>query len=134
MASSLEVNKALAAILTAGIVASGSGVVSRMVFHQSVLEEAAYPIEVPESGATAGAGEAEPTVSLAALLAQGNVEEGLAVAKKCGACHDFTQGGANKIGPNLWGVLGREIASHEGFDYSEGLASKDGCVGLREPE
>lgn len=126
MASSLEVNKALAAILTAGIIASGSGVISRMVFHETVLEEPAYPIEVAESGE--GAEEsAEPTVSLAALLADGSVEEGQTVAKKCSACHSFEQGGPNKIGPALWGVLGRDIGSHEGFEYSDALASKEGA-------
>ena len=128
MASSLEVNKMLAAILTAGIIASGSGVISRMVFHETVLEEPAYPIEVAATGegAAGEAAGAAPTVSLAALLADGSVEEGQTVAKKCAACHSFEQGGPNKIGPDLWGVLGRDIASHEGFAYSEALASKDG--------
>jgi cytochrome c len=128
MASSLEVNKTLAALLTAGIIASGSGVVSRMVFHQSVLEEAAYPIEVPEVSEGGGEEAAAPTVSLAALLANGSVEEGQTVAKKCQACHSFEQGGPNKIGPDLWGVLGREIASHEGFSYSSALSEKGGTA------
>jgi cytochrome c len=127
MASSLEVNKALAALLTAGIIASGSGVISRMVFHDSVLEEPAYPIEVAET--TEGGGEAEggAAPSLPALLASGSVEQGQTVAKKCVACHSFDQGGANKIGPALWGVLGRDIASHEGFAYSDALSSKEGA-------
>jgi cytochrome c len=129
MASSLELNKTLAAILTAGIVASGSGVISRIVYHPQIPEEAAYPIEVAATGE--GAGEAEgseaPAASLAALLASGSVEEGQTVAKKCAACHDFEQGGPNKIGPALWGVLGRDIASHEGFAYSDALGSKEGA-------
>jgi cytochrome c len=126
MASSLDVNKTLAALLTAGISASGSGGVSRMVFLQSVLEEAAYPIEVPEVSEGGGEEAAAPTVSLAALMANGSVEEGQTVAKKCQACHSFEQGGPNKIGPDLWGVLGSDIASHEGFSYSEALSSKEG--------
>jgi cytochrome c len=125
MASSLEVNKVLAAILTAGIVASGSGVISRIIYQPSMPEEAAYPIEVAATeGATEGDG-AAPTVSLAALLADGSVEEGQTQARKCVACHSFEQGGPNKIGPALWGVLGRDIASHEGFAYSDALASKE---------
>ena len=126
MASSLEVNKVLAAILTAGIVASGSGVISRIIYQPSMPEEAAYPIEV---AAIEGAAEdgAAPTVSLAALLAEGSVEEGQTQSRKCIACHSFEQGGPNKIGPALWDVLGRDIASHEGFAYSDALASKEGA-------
>ena len=126
MASSLEVNKVLAAILTAGIVASGSGVISRIIYQPSVPEEAAYPIEVAATEGVAD-GEAAPEVSLAALLAEGSVEEGQTQARKCVACHSFEQGGPNKIGPPLWGVLGRDIASHEGFAYSDALASKEGA-------
>jgi len=65
MASSLEVNKVLAAILTAGIVASASGVISRIIYHPSVPEEAAYPIEVAATEGAAEDGAAAPTVSLA---------------------------------------------------------------------
>jgi cytochrome c len=129
MASSLELNKTLAAILTAGIIASGSGVISRIIFHPPILEQAAYPIEVAatDEGAGGAEGSDTPAVSLAALLAAGSVEEGQTVAKKCAACHSFEQGGPNKIGPALWGVLGRDIASHEGFAYSDALASKEGA-------
>jgi cytochrome c len=127
MASSLEVNKVLAAILTAGIVASASGVISRIIYNPSVPEEAAYPIEVAATEGAAEDGAAAPTVSLAALLAEGSVEEGQTVARKCQACHSFEQGGPNKIGPGLWGVLGRGIASHEGFAYSDALASREGA-------
>jgi cytochrome c len=126
MASSLEVNKVLAAILTAGIVASGSGVISRIIYQPSVPEEAAYPIEVAATEGVAD-GEAAPEVSLAALLAEGSVEEGQTQARKCVACHSFEQGGPNKIGPALSGVLGRDIASHEGFAYSDALAAKEGA-------
>ena len=126
MASSLEVNKTLAAILTAGIVASASGVISRIVYQPHMPEEAAYPIEVAEADAGA-ADDAAPTVSLAALLVDASVEEGQTQARKCTACHSFEQGGPNQIGPNLWGVLGRDIASVEGFVYSDALASQEGA-------
>ena len=126
MASSLEVNKMLAAILTAGIIASGSGVISRIVYRPHVPQERAYPIEVAVTEDGAEEAGAEPTVSLAALLADASVEEGQAVAKKCVACHTFEEGGANKIGPALWGVLGRDIASVEGFAYSNALLEKEG--------
>ena len=67
MASSLEVNKVLAAILTAGIIASGTGVVSRMIFHPRAPEKNAYPIEVTETaggGAKAAKEEAAPPIAV----------------------------------------------------------------------
>ena len=128
MASSLEVNKTLAAILTAGIIASGAGVVSRIIYSPHLPEENAYPIEVASAeGETAEDGGAAESINLAALLATGSPEAGATVAKKCAACHNFEEGGANKIGPGLWGVVGRDIASVEGFAYSDALASREGA-------
>jgi cytochrome c2 len=60
------------------------------------------------------------------LLAQASPEEGASEAKKCAACHSEAKGGPIKIGPPLWGVVGRDIASVEGFDYSDALRGKDG--------
>ena len=55
------------------------------------------------------------------LLAAASPEEGKAEVKKCAACHDFAQGGAAKIGPPLWDVVGRDIAAAPGFAYSDAL-------------
>lgn len=128
MASSLEFNKALAAVLTAGIIASGVGVASRMIYHPVVPAERAYPIDMAavEAAGEGAAQEQEETVELSALLATASAESGVAVTKKCAACHTFEQGEANKIGPNLWGVLGRDIASVPDFSYSSALSEKEG--------
>jgi cytochrome c len=127
MAASLETNKALAALLTAGIIASGSGVISRILYHPSMPEENAYVIQVPEAatgqGAEATTAEAAP---LPVLLAAASPEKGATEGKKCAACHSEEKGGPIKIGPPLWGVVGRDIASIEGFEYSEALRSKEG--------
>jgi len=63
---------------------------------------------------------------LPALLAKADAAHGAEVAKKCGLCHNFDKGGPNMIGPNLYGVLGRKVASHEGYDYSDALKAKGG--------
>ena len=127
MASSLETNKTLAALLTAGIIASGSGVISRMLYHPTMPEENAYVVAAPEAEAggaeAAGAAEATP---LPVLLANASPEKGATIAKKCAACHSEEKGGAIKIGPPLWGVVGRDIASVAGFSYSDALSSKEG--------
>jgi cytochrome c len=126
MAASLETNKVLAAILTAGILASGSGVISRILYHPTVPEENSYVIEVPQTETGAGEAAEPEAVPLPALLAQANPEKGASEAKKCAACHSEEKGGPIKIGPPLWGVVGRDIASVEGFDYSDALRSKEG--------
>jgi cytochrome c len=126
MAASLETNKLLAALLTAGIIASGSGVVSRILYHPEVPEEPAYAIAVPEEGGEAAAGD-EAAHPIGVVLASADAGAGEGVAKKCASCHSFEEGGANKIGPALHGVVGREIAAAEGFAYSDALASLEGA-------
>jgi cytochrome c len=127
MAGSLEGNKIAAAILTAGIVGVGSAVLAGILYHPHELEEPVYMVEAaaPTEGEgeapAEGGGEAQP---IGPLLAAASVESGEAAAKKCAACHSFEQGGANKVGPNLWGVVNRPIAAHEGFSYSAALAEK----------
>ena len=68
-----------------------------------------------------------PTGGVAALLAHADPDAGAKDARKCAACHSFEEGGPAKIGPPLWGVIGRDIASVEGFTYSEALAGKEGA-------
>jgi cytochrome c len=127
MASSLEGNKILAAVLTAGIIASGSGVLSRILYAPHELEEPALKVALPAEGEAAGGGEAaEPSKPLPELLASADAAAGEGVAKKCQACHSFEQGGPNKVGPDLWGVVGRPVASHGGFSYSSALAGLGG--------
>jgi cytochrome c len=128
MASSLEFNKALAAVLTAGIIASGAGVFSRIIYHPDIPAERAYPIDMAavEQAGEQAAGEQEEAMALSEVLAMADVGSGQTAARKCAACHTFEQGAANRIGPNLYGVLGRDIASLPDFSYSPALAEKEG--------
>lgn len=68
--------------------------------------------------ASAGASTAAPGV--------GDAEAGRQAFAVCGACHTVAPGGAALIGPNLWGVVGREVGSMPGFDYSAELKSVGG--------
>ena len=58
-----------------------------------------------------------------AIFASTNASEGAKVFKKCAACHSISKGGGNKIGPALWGVIGRQAGSIADYKYSKALAS-----------
>jgi cytochrome c len=124
----MEFNKIFAAILVAGIVAMLAGFVAEQFTHKKPLEEEAYVIEVADAPA-GGHGEAAPSgpEPINAMLASASVDKGAALSKACAACHDFTKGGANRVGPGLWNVVNRDIGSHEGFAYSSELADASGA-------
>jgi len=58
-----------------------------------------------------------------ALFASTSAAEGAKVFKKCAACHSITEGGGNKIGPALWGVLGRSAGSIPDYKYSKAMVA-----------
>jgi len=121
-----EVNKIVGAILTASVVAMLSGFIAAQIFQKEHSETVAYslaPSEAEESVATEAPPALEP---IGPLLAAADAGSGKTVAKKCGACHTLDEGGANKIGPNLWDLVERTIASHEGYSYSSALQGKSG--------
>ena len=109
-------------VLFAGIVALGTSLVTGEVFPQERPETMGYPIE---GVVVEGAG-AEADKPIAFYLASADAAKGEAVFKKCAACHNAEPGGANALGPALYGVMGNPVASHPGFAYSDPLKSKGG--------
>ena len=86
-----------------------------------------HPAQMPAAAsAAAGAATAAPAADFKTLLASADPAAGEKVFGKCKACHNTEKGGANQVGPNLWGVVGRPIAQHEGFSYSQALSSHAG--------
>jgi cytochrome c len=118
---SFEWNKIIGAVLGAGVFAMGLGFVSDLLFSTHAPETPGYLIEVAEAAPTAEGAAAPAAVPLPVLLAKADVAKGESVSKKCGACHSFEKGGPNKVGPDLWGVVDREIAHAQGFSYSQGM-------------
>jgi cytochrome c len=115
-------NQIAMAVLGALLLFFGARTIINIAFEEHE-EKPGY--DVP--GTEEKTGEQKPAGSdLAALLAKADAAHGAEVAKKCGLCHNFDKGGPNMIGPNLYGVLGRKVASHEGYDYSDALKAKGG--------
>jgi len=126
MAGPLEANKVIAGVLTAGVIFVGASVLSDLLYHPTELAEPAYPVRTDETTDVAEA-EAEPEVEpLPVRLASASASDGESAFRACAACHSVEQGGPNMVGPNLWGVIGADIAAHAGFNYSDALAGKEG--------
>lgn len=125
------VNMGVGALLGTVFVLMSVSIASEGIFHSEVPEKEGFAIAAAEAPEAGGGGEAAAAaVPIADLLAKADAKAGEAVFKKCGACHDGSKGGPNKVGPNLWGVVERPIASHEGFAYS--AAIKDYSKGASE--
>lgn len=120
-----EFNKMAGAVLFVLLVIVGIGTIGDMLVNPKSILEPAYRVVVPdaEEGAAVAAAPAAPeVVPIPVRLANANLETGVREARKCAACHTFDQGGANRVGPNLWDVVGNKTAHLDNFNYSNTLA------------
>ena len=110
-------------VLFAGIVALGSSIVAGEYFHSERPEKMGYPIAGVEQEGVGGPAAEQP---IEFYLAKADPAKGQQIFNKCAACHNADKGGANQLGPNLWGVLGEPIGQGKGFAFSDALAKKGG--------
>ena len=122
--NSFEFNKIAGAVLGTALFVFGLNELSGILYHAEAPEKPGFAVEVAEAAGTeAPAEDAAPAVSLGTLLASADAAKGQAAFKACAACHDVSKGGPNKVGPNLWGIVGRNHGVHEGFAYSDAMAA-----------
>lgn len=120
---SFELNKILGAILGTLLFVMGVGFLAEAIYEPAHGGGPGYDLPEPaptETGTDNGAAPAAP-IDIGTLLAKADPKAGEAAVKKCASCHDFTEGGPNKTGPNLYDIVDRQIASHPGFAYSDAL-------------
>ena len=118
-------NKILVSIVFAVILVLGINKVTDIIFHNPAPQTSAYQVNVTTVASNETQTSSEDSVSgnIMALFASTSAADGAKVFKKCAACHSIAQGGANKIGPALWGVLGRKSGSVSGYKYSKAMAA-----------
>lgn len=93
--------------------------------HDALHGEIVYEFELPKT-AIASLNLEDSSTSIAERLAQADAELGPKVAARCRTCHAFEKDGAHRIGPALWNVVGRDIASGVGYNYSSALSDIEG--------
>ena len=124
---SFEFNKIAGAVLGTLLFVMGVGILSDGIFHHGVPKQSAYALPEAEV-ATASTGGAATAAAepIADRLKTADAKKGEGLMKACAACHAFEKGGANKVGPALYGVVERPIGGHAGFAYSDSLKGKGG--------
>jgi cytochrome c len=127
---SFELNKVLGALLGTCLLLLAVHIASGAIFTPAEPAKPGYVIEVkqeqPGQPGGAGAPPAQPEVPFANMLASASADRGAQISKQCESCHNLGKGQGNKIGPNLYGVVGRPMASEPGFNYSAALKAKSG--------
>ena len=118
-------NKILVSIVFAILLILGINKITDVIYHVEKPETSAYQVNVTTVASTDTQKSSENSQSgdIMTLFASVSAADGAKVFKKCAACHSISEGGANKIGPALWGVLGRQAGSISDYKYSKALAA-----------
>ena len=119
--NAFEINKIIAAIILAVLLFFSVGKLGDFIFYVEKPKEPAYKVEAPAVKVTSTQTTASGSIDIKALLASGTIVHGQKVFRKCSACHVVAKGGKNKIGPVLYGVLGKQSASVSDYKYSKAL-------------
>ena len=118
-------NKIIVSIILAIILILGINKIADVIFFVEKPEKSAYQVASVVTTATSSETTAENAGygDIMTLLSSANVDDGKKIFKKCTACHSIAKDGTNKIGPALWGVLGRQAGSISDYKYSKAMTA-----------
>ena len=120
--NAFEINKIVGALLGTVLLVMGVGFLAEAIYAPIKDRGPGYSLPGGAEADSHEEVEVVETVPLGVLLASASAEDGAKVSRKCQSCHNFGEGDSNKIGPALYGVVGRGIATHEGFAFSDVLS------------
>ena len=118
-------NKIIVSIVFTVILVLGINKITDVIYHNPAPLTSAYQVNVTAvaSNETQTSSESSQTEDIMALFASTSAADGERVFKKCLACHSIAKEGKNKIGPKLFGVLGRQAGSISDYKYSKAMAA-----------
>ena len=120
-----QFNKIAGAVLGTALGVMAVGIVAEAIYAPHIPEQPGYVIAVAEPTEGGSEEPAAPTVApIADRLQTASAENGADDVAKCKTCHSFEKGGPNKVGPNLWGVVGANFVHVADFDYSDAMRAK----------
>lgn len=119
MSGDLKVNKIMGAALGTVFVILVVQNVSGMIYHSEAPEKMGYFVDAPEEPTPGG--EAVLPPDWGTVLPTADLAAGEAAFARCQACHNNAAGGADGIGPNLFGVVGGPVMHRAGFAYSPAM-------------
>jgi cytochrome c len=123
---SFELNKIIGAVLATCLVLMVTNFTAHALFAPVMPAKPGFAIAAKEAEGGAKEAAAAPSEPIEKLLQTASVEKGEAAAKKCQACHTFEKNGPNRVGPNLWGVVGDHKGEGRGFNFSAAMKAKGG--------
>lgn len=113
------------AIALAFGVAALAIILTNLLYQPKPLLKRGFEIELSADGKPVEK-KAEKPVDLATMMKTADLDRGAKIFKKCASCHGIEKGGAAKVGPNLFGIVGKKKAVFMGFSYSEAMKAKGG--------